>query len=232
MIVRAFGNYASAADELEASLLRDGVRAAAPVIVPTLALGISFGVLAEPVMGDVAPVVMSVIVFGGSAQFAALSVLAAGGGAGPAIVSGLLMNARFLPMGFAVGASLPGGRVARGMQGQALVDASFVLANRGGGRFDRNVLFGATLAQGGAWIVGTVVGVVGGSAIADPERFGLDAIFPAFYLALLAEELRSRYAVAAAALGAGIALALLPIAPSGVPVVAASAAALLGLRRP
>jgi predicted branched-subunit amino acid permease len=142
------------------------------------------------------------------------------------------MNARFLPMGFAVGASLPGGRVARGMQGQALVDASFVLANRGGGRFDRNVLFGATLAQGGAWIVGTVVGVVGGSAIADPERFGLDAIFPAFYLALLAEELRSRYAVAAAALGAGIALALLPIAPSGVPVVAASAAALLGLRRP
>lgn len=232
MIVRAFGNYTSAADELEASLLRDGVRAAAPVIVPTLALGISFGVLAEPVMGDVAPVVMSVIVFGGSAQFAALSVLAAGGGAGPAIVSGLLMNARFLPMGFAVGASLPGGRVARGMQGQALVDASFVLANRGGGRFDRNVLFGATLAQGGAWIVGTVVGVVGGSAIADPERFGLDAIFPAFYLALLAEELRSRYAVAAAALGAGIALALLPIAPPGVPVVAASAAALLGLRRP
>jgi 4-azaleucine resistance transporter AzlC len=232
MAISRFGNYNESVEEGGPSRLRDGLRAAAPVLVPTLVLGISFGVLAEPVMGEFAPVVMSVVVFGGSAQFAALSVLAAGGGAGAAVVSGLLMNARFLPMGFAVGPSLPGGRVARGAQGQALVDASFALANRGGGRFDRNLLIGATLAQGGAWILGTILGVVGGAAIGDPERFGLDAIFPAFYLALLAEELGSRYAVAAAALGAGIALALLPIAPPGVPVIAASAAALLGLRRP
>ena len=233
MIVSRFGDYKDSRDEAdrEPTRLRDGVRAATPVIVPTLVLGISFGVLAEPVMGEVAPVVMSIVVFAGSAQFAALSVLAAGGGAGPAILSGLLMNARFLPMGFAVGASLPGGPVARGAQGQAVVDASFVLANRGDGGFDRDVLFGATVAQGAAWILGTVVGVVGGAAIAEPERFGLDAIFPAFYLALLVEEARSRSAVAAAALGALIAIALIPVAPPGVPVIAASAAALLGLRR-
>ena len=232
MVIPGFGNYHERADEHEPSRLRDGVRAAAPVLVPTLVLGVSFGVLAEPVMGEIAPVVMSVVVFAGSAQFAALSVLAAGGGAGPAIASGLLMNARFLPMGFAVGASLPGGPVARGAQGQAVVDASFVLANRGGGRFDRKLLIGATLAQGAAWILGTGVGVVGGAAITEPERFGLDAIFPAFYLALLAEEVRSRHAAAAAVLAAGIALALLPVAPPGVPVIAASAAALIGLHRP
>jgi 4-azaleucine resistance transporter AzlC len=229
MVVLAFGNYNKQGDG-EPTRLRDGVRAATAVIVPTLVLGISFGVLAEPVMGEVAPVVMSVVVFAGSAQFAALSVLAAGGGAAPAIASGLLMNARFLPMGFAVGASLPGGPVARGAQGQAIVDASFVLANRGGGRFDRSLLIGATLAQGAAWILGTVVGVFGGAAITEPERLGLDAIFPAFYLALLAEEVQSRSAVAAALLGALIALALLPVAPPGVPIIAASAAALLGLR--
>jgi len=232
MVISEFGNYNEAAGGREPSRLRDGVRAAAPVIVPTLVLGISFGVLAEPVMGEIAPVVMSVVVFAGSAQFAALSVLAAGGGAGAAIASGLLMNARFLPMGFAVGASLPGGPVARGAQGQAVVDASFVLANRGGGRFDRQLLIGATLAQGAAWIVGTGVGVVGGATIAEPERFGLDAIFPAFYLALLVEEVRSRRAAAAAVLGAAVALALLPVAPPGVPIIAASAAALIGLRRP
>jgi 4-azaleucine resistance transporter AzlC len=232
MVISRLGNYNENVREGEPSRLRDGVRAAAPVLVPTLVLGISFGVLAEPVMGEIAPVVMSVVVFGGSAQFAALSVLAAGGAAGPAIASGLLMNARFLPMGFAIGPSLRGGRVARGAQGQALVDASFALANRGDGRFDRNLLIGATLAQGAAWILGTILGVVGGAAIGEPERFGLDAIFPAFYLALLAEELRSRYAVAAAALGGGIAITLLPIGPPGVPVIAASAAALLGLRRP
>jgi predicted branched-subunit amino acid permease len=56
-------------------------------------------------------------------------------------------------------------------------------------------------------------------------------VFPAFYLALLAEELRNRSAAACALLGAAIALTLVPIAPPGVPVLAASAAALLGVRR-
>jgi len=64
------------------------------------------------------------------------------------------------------------------------------------------------------------------------ERLGLDVIFPAFFLALLAAELRSggRRAIAAAAIAAALAVALTPIAPPGVPVIAASAAALLGSR--
>jgi predicted branched-subunit amino acid permease len=82
-----------------------------------------------------------------------------------------------------------------------------------------------------AWVSGTIVGVFAGGAIEHPDRFGLDAIFPAFYLALLAGELRTRRAIAAASLGGLIALALIPIAPSGVPVIAASAAALVGLWR-
>jgi predicted branched-subunit amino acid permease len=66
--------------------IRPGIRAGLPLLLPTLALGVSFGVLAEPVMGAVAPIVMSVVVFSGAAQFASLSVLAAGGGAAAAIV--------------------------------------------------------------------------------------------------------------------------------------------------
>jgi predicted branched-subunit amino acid permease len=214
----------------ERTPLRAGVRAALPLVLPLFALAVSFGVLARPVMGRVAPVVMSTVVFGGAAQFAALSVLTAGGTAAAAIVAGLLMNARFLPMGFSVGASLPGGRLARALQGQAVVDASWALASRGDGTFDRGLLIGATIPQAIAWISGTAVGVVGGSAIAHPERFGLDAIFPAFYLALLVGELRNRDAGTAAVLGGAIALALVPFAPGGLPVIAASAAALIGLR--
>lgn len=108
----------------------DGIRAGLPLVLPTLALGVSFGVLAKPVMGSVAPIVMSVIVFSGAAQFAALSVLAAGGGAFAAIVAGLLLNLRFLPMGFAVAPALRGRPLARAAQGQALVDASFAIASR------------------------------------------------------------------------------------------------------
>jgi predicted branched-subunit amino acid permease len=198
--------------------------------VPLFVLALSFGVLARPVMGAVAPIVMSSIVFAGAAQFSALSVLTAGGTAGASIAAGLLMNARFLPMGFAAGTSFKGRTVARAIQGQAVVDASWAIASRGDGTFDRGLLIGATIPQAAAWTSGTVVGVLAGSTITSPGRFGLDAVFPAFYLALLLPELRSSRARAAAAIGGAIALALSPVAPAGIPVIAASAASIIGLR--
>lgn len=202
-----------------------------PLVLPLFAVAVSFGVLARPVMGWLPPIVMSTIVFAGAAQFASLSVLTAGGGAASAIAAGLLMNARFLPMGFAAARAFKGGAARRAVQGQALVDASWALASRGDGTFDRGLLLGATIPQAVAWISGTVVGVFAGAALAHPDQFGLDAIFPAFYLALLVGEMRAGRAIAAAVLGAGLALALIPFAPGGLPVIGASVAALVGLRR-
>ena len=80
-----------------------------------------------------------------------------------------------------------------------------------------------------AWVAGTVIGVLGGEALGDPAALGLDAAFPALFLALLMLQIGSGRAVAAALLGAGIALALVPFAPAGVPIIAAAAAALIGL---
>jgi predicted branched-subunit amino acid permease len=210
--------------------IRTGVRAGLPLILPTFAGGISFGVLAQPVMGSVAPVVMSVIVFSGAAQFAALTVLTAGGGAIAAIAAGMMMNGRWLPMGLAVGPFLTGGPLKRTAQSLALVDASFALSRRDDGTYDRGVLIGATLPQAAGWVGGTLAGVVGGALLADPESLGLDAMFPAFFAVLLAGEVRGRLPMVAAATGAVIALTLMPFAPPGVPVVAATAAALIGLR--
>lgn len=209
----------------------DGIRAALPLVLPTIVVAISFGVLAEPLIGGVATIVMSVVVYAGSAQFAALSVLAGGGGAGAAVTAGLLMNTRFLPMGLALGPSLPGGPLKRAAQGLAVVDPSWALANRGGGRFDPHLLIGATIPQLAAWVGGTAIGVFAGEVIGDPAAIGLDAVFPAFYLALLFGELRGRWPLAAALMGGAIALALLPFAPAGVPVIAATAAALIALWR-
>jgi 4-azaleucine resistance transporter AzlC len=207
------------------------MRAGLPLAPPTFALGMAFGVLAVPVMGHVAPIVMSIGVFSGAAQFAALSVLAGGGTALAAIGAAVLVNARWLAMGFAIGPSLRGGRRSRALTGQALVDASFALASRGDGTFDIPKMIGATIPQVSCWIAGTIAGVVAGPVLGDPEALGLDGIFPAFYLALLAEEARNRRAVLAAALGGALALALMPLTPPGVPVIAAAAGALLGLRR-
>src|SRR6478752_2446897 len=119
----------------ESSDIRTGIRAGMPLVLPTFAGGISFGVLAQPVMGSFAPVVMSLIVFSGAAQFAALTVLTAGGGAVAAIIAGMLMNARWLPMGLAIGPFLSGGPLQRTAQSLALVDASFALSRRDDGTY-------------------------------------------------------------------------------------------------
>jgi predicted branched-subunit amino acid permease len=92
-------------------------------------------------------------------------------------------------------------------------------------------MLGATLVNYPAWVAGTAIGVFGGGIIGDTSDLGLDAIFPAFFLGLLANELRDSLSIGAAAIGAGVALVLTPFTPAGVPVLAACAGALLGLRR-
>jgi branched chain amino acid efflux pump len=204
--------------------VRAGLRAGLPYGVASLLLGLSFGVLARPLMGPVATIVMSVVVFAGSAQFAALAVLSAGGGAAAAIIAGVLLNLRFVPMGIAIAPSLRAGPLGRALRGQALVDASWALANRGAGRFDIDFLLGSTLAQYPAWVAGTVIGALAGGLLGNPRSLGLDAIFPAFFLGLLVAELHRPQARPVAALGAGIALALTPLTPAGVPIIVASLA--------
>ena len=216
--------------ELRAQL-GPGVRAGLPLGLAGLLLGISFGVVAQPLMGHVAPVVMSAVVFAGAAQFAATAVLADGGSTVAAIIAGILLNLRFVPMGIAIAPSLSSGGRRRAAVGQTLVDASWAMAHRGGGRYDIAYMIGATLVQYPAWVLGTVVGVLAGDVIAHPENLGLDAIFPAFFLALLVNELRDGPSVGAAGIGAALALALTPLVPPGIPVLAACAGAALGLAR-
>ena len=217
---------AGTAETAEAGV-REGVRAGVPIAVAAGVVGVSFGVLAEPVMGAAAAIAMSALVFAGAAQFAALSVLAAGGGAVPAILAGVLLNLRFLPMGVAVAPWLRGGVLRRSGYGATINDASWALSSRGEGRFDPAVMLGATIPQYPMWVLGTALGALGGELIGDPEDYGLDAVFPAFVLGLLLEEMRTRAGRAAALGGAAIALALIPFAPPGIPVLAAAVAAVL-----
>jgi predicted branched-subunit amino acid permease len=198
-----------------------GVRAGLPFAVAAFVLAVSFGVIAEPVLGTGATLAMSALVFAGSAQFGSVAVLAGGGGVAAAVTAAVLLNARYLPMGIALAPSLRGRWPRRAAYGEAMIDASWAMANRGGGRFDPDFLVGATLPSYPAWVGGTAIG-------------GLDALFPAFFLALLVGgELRTgRMAVPVALAGGAIGLLLTPLTPAGVPVIAASAAALLGLRGP
>jgi branched chain amino acid efflux pump len=209
-----------------------GVRAAAAVAATVWFFGASFGLVARAAgMGVAAPLVLSATTFAGSAQFALTSILADSGGALAAIAAAVLLNARYAPISISVASLFRGRRLRRLAESQLIVDESWALSSRGDGRFDRRLLIGAGLLLYAAWLSGTAVGVFAGKALGDPKALGLDGAFPALFLALLVPQLRSRTATLAALLGGAIAFVLVPVTPPGVPIIAASAACLLGLRR-
>jgi len=198
-----------------------------PFGIAVFAIAISFGVLARPVMGPVAPIVMSIVVFSGAAQFGALAVLHAGGGTAAAIAAALLLNARYLAMGVALAPSLHGRALSRAAFAMTTVDASWAAASTGGGRFDPWFMVGASIPQYAGWVLGTITGVLIGGTLGNPNDYGLNALFPAFFIALLFEEVHDQRRAAAALGGAAIALLLTPLVPAGLPILAATAAAVV-----
>ena len=214
----------------ERAQLGAGIRRGLVFGAAVFAIAISFGVLARPVMGSVAPIVMSIIVFSGAAQFGALAVLGANGSTGAAIAAGTLLNARYLAMGLALAPSLRGRIATRVVLALSTVDSAWALASRGDGTFDPWYMAGASFPQYVGWVLGTIVGVLIGGALGDPKTYGLDALFPAFFVALLYEEVQGRRKLAAACGGAAIALALTPLLPPGLPILIAAAAAVAASR--
>lgn len=211
--------------------LADGFRAGLPFALIVFVFGISFGVLArEAGMGSIAPLAMSMTTFTGASQFAIATILKDGGSTASAAVAGILLASRYLPIGVAVTPALPGRWPARLLQSQLVIDEGFALAVRDGGRFDRNTLIGAGAAIYSGWVVGTAIGLLSGD-IVNPEELGLDAAFPALFLALLWPHLRERGPSLVAAGSACLALALIPFVEPGVPIIAGASLCLLGLRR-
>jgi 4-azaleucine resistance transporter AzlC len=210
--------------------LRGGVRRGLPFGIAVFAIAFSFGVLARPVMGSVAPIVMSVVVFSGSAQFGSLAVLTAGGSTAAAIAAGILLNARYAAMGLALAPSLRGRPLSRAAFAMTTVDASWAAASVGDGTFDPWYMVGVSVPQYAGWVAGTIAGVLVGPRLGSASALGLDALFPAFFLALLSEEARGWKRRLSAAGGAGIALVLTPLVPAGLPILAAAAAAVATAR--
>jgi len=205
-------------------VLRDAVS----IGVATGAYAVSFGVLAVAAGLSVAQAcVMSLLTFTGASQFTFVSVVAAGGGAAAALPPALLLAGRNAVYALTLGAVLRGSPLRRYLSAQLVIDESTAMAHA---QAEPDAKRRAFLATGAAvfllWNLGTLVGALAGGVLGDPRDLGLDAMFPAVFLALLAPQLRRPGAPAAALAGAAVALALLPVAPAGVPVMAAAAVAL------
>ena len=193
--------------------------------------GISFGVLAVAAGVSAAQAcVMSMLVFTGASQFAFVGVLAGGGGALAAMGPAVMLALRNAAYGLSLAPILRGRLGDRALAAHFVIDESTAMARA---EVDPRAARRAFLATGISvwlcWNAGTLAGALLGAGFGDPRTLGLDAMFPAAFLALLAPQLRRPAAPAAAVAGAIVAIALVPVAPAGVPVIAGLAGVVPGV---
>ncbi len=189
--------------------------------------GIVFGAAASTSgLGVWEAIGYSVFVFGGSSQFAAVEILGDGGSIAAAALAGLLLNVRSLAFGVIMAPALDGPLWKRALMSQVMIDestavgtASEELAHR------RYGYLAGGLGVFVVWNLTTVVGFVLFSGAGDLIRdLGLDVAGPAAFLALLWPRLEDRRQLAVAVIGAIVAVALVPFAPAGLPILAAMSA--------
>lgn len=210
------------------------LRDALSIGVATGVYAVSFGVLSVAAGFSVAQTcVMSLVAFTGASQFTFVSVMGLGGSAVAALAPAFLLGARNGIYGLSLGSILRPNRWRRLLDAHLVIDESTAMAHAQREPADRRRAFVLTAAAIFiCWNVGTVAGAVAGGILVAPQTLGLDAIFPAVFLALLVPQLRTPDTMGAAIAGALIAILLLPEAPPGVPVVGSVlAAAPLLLRR-
>ena len=202
-----------------------GVRLMLPIAISDFLEGAAFGALAVAVLGQVAPVAMSLTAFSGSAQFATIAVLKSDGTLAAALLAAASLNVRYLAMSASVAASISGSRFRKAATCLLLTDAAWAVVTA-----EKEKASGARLAGAGsteltAWTAGTLTGVLAGGVVGDLEAIGLDAAFPAFFAWLLLHLVKDRPAVLAAVAGGAVALALSPLLSPGLPILAAGVAA-------
>jgi 4-azaleucine resistance transporter AzlC len=195
-----------------------------------LVYALVFGALAsERGLSWLQAVLMSVFVYSGSAQLAALQVWSTQSGAVAALaVTVVAINARYVLYGAAIQPWLS--QVSRGKAYGTLFllgDGSWALAMRehAAGYRDAGFILGSGLAGFIPWVGGTLAGQLLANAIPDPRSWGLDFMLPAFAAAIGYSLWRGRSDVLPLLVALAVAVPLQLAAPSGWTIVLAGLAA-------
>ena len=205
-------------------IARDGIA----IGVASGAYGVSFGAISVASGLDLwQTCAMSLLVFTGASQFALVGVLGSGGSALSGAATGLLLGSRNTLYGLRLAPLLDFRGVRRAAAAHLVLDESTAMAVN---REARETARAGFLWTGGAvfvlWNLATLLGAVAGERIGDPRSYGLDAAVGGAFLALLWPRLRDPRNRLVGALGAALALFLVPLTPAGVPVLAAGVVAL------
>jgi 4-azaleucine resistance transporter AzlC len=211
-----------------------------PVFAACVTLGfavgvfaISFGVSSVAAGATVGQTcALSLLVFTGASQVSAVSVIGSGGTAASAFGGAALLAARNGVYGLAMAPHLKGRLPTRLIAAQLTIDESTAMAAAQQDEAHKRAAFWITgLSVYLFWNLGTLIGALLGTAI-DPATYGLDAAFPAAFVAILFPLLRQKRPALAAAIGAAVCLALIPFPPVGVPILCAALAILVGVPAP
>ena len=208
-------------------------RQSASIALAIAPFGVAFGIAVQHAgLSTLNAVGFSTLVFSGSAQFAAVTTLGAGGGVVAAVTAGVLLNLRSLAFGMAMAPDLRGAWWRRALYSQLMIDESTAIGTaQSDTRWRRYGYLCAGCSVFVVWNLTTLLGAVllsdAGTLVHD---WGIDATIPAAFLALLWPRLRDRESRIVAAAGAAITFGLVPMAPAGVPIIAAALAVLLVVR--
>ncbi|EST29516.1 hypothetical protein N566_21960 [Streptomycetaceae bacterium MP113-05] len=195
-------------------------------------VGLSFGAITVssglPVW---LPMLLSLVVFAGAAQFLFVGLIASGGNPVAAVIAGLLVNARHVPFGFAVGDVLGDGWLRRLVGSHLMIDetVAFALGQEEASR-RRQAYWTCGVGLFLCWNLGVLAGAYGGTVVTDTDAFGLDAAFPAVLLALVLPSLKDGATRRAVLVGVAVALATAPFLQAGLPVLLALLGVLVSLR--
>ncbi|MCH2625123.1 MAG: AzlC family ABC transporter permease [Acidimicrobiales bacterium] len=198
---------------------RDGILLGVAVGV----FGVTFGVLAAAShISPLKAIAMSLLVFTGASQFAALGIAGSGGEPLSALGTALLLGARNAAYALSISEVLPERRLPRLIAAQLVIDETAAMAKAQSQlQLSREVFWITGISVFVFWNAGTLIGVFLGEVVGDPLSWGLDAAFPAGFFALLLPQLSDRSMRFAAVLGASIAAITISILPQGLPVLAA-----------
>jgi 4-azaleucine resistance transporter AzlC len=193
--------------------LADGARDALTTVVPSiLAYGAVWGGLARQAglsLGEI--VAMCLLVSAGTAQFVALPMLAGGAPGWLLVATTYLVNLRHYLIAASLAPRCRG--LSRGrllLLAHTVTDEPFALAVARWAERPAHPAYylGAAVLTYLAWYAGAIGGAVAGGAIPDPRRYGLDFVFPAVFVAILARTVHARWQWAVAGAAAVLALAV------------------------
>nr|WP_123307680.1 AzlC family ABC transporter permease [Cellulomonas sp. PhB143] len=209
--------------------VRAAVRQALSVSVATGLYGVSFGALAVVAGLSVAQAaVLSLVMFSGGSQFALAGVVGAGGAPLSAILTATFLGVRNGLYGVRLGPLLVLHGWRRVLAAHLTIDESTAVAVAQPTRAAARAGFwwtGAGVFV--AWNVMVLLGALAGDLLGDPRAWGLDAAAAAAFLGLLWPRLATREVRLVVVVAVVVSAALVPVAPAGVPVLAAAAATVL-----